>query len=154
LGAPQFLRDARAEIMSVMQQHVVPTILWGSGGSAVREEKSWCLTTYHQDVSTGSSVRITTGNKIYTLSASRMGEFDSSKKVSTNDASLFKKYRQVFFFLSSRSLSLSLSLSRSFEKAQTSFLDFFAAGSTLSTATLCPSAASTAPKPTGPKRGS
>ena len=86
--------------MSVMQQHVVPTILWGSGGSAVREEKSWCLTTYHQDVSTGSSVRITTGNKVYTLSASRMGEFDSSKKVSTNDASLFKKYRQVFFSLS------------------------------------------------------
>lgn len=85
--------------MSVMQQHVVPTILWGSGGSAVREEKSWCLTTYHQDVSTGSSVRITTGNKVYTLSASRMGEFDSSKKVSTNDASLFKKYRQVFFSL-------------------------------------------------------
>jgi len=78
-----------------LAKHVVPQILWGNGVSLIRKEKSWAVTTYHSDTMTNSSLRITAGNKIYSLTASKFGEFDSSKKVSTNDLGLYKKYRYV-----------------------------------------------------------
>ena len=84
-----------------LAKHVVPQILWGSNVSLMLKEKSWAVTTYHSDTMTNSSLRITAGNKIYSLTASKFGEFDSSKKVSTNDLGLYKKYRYVnslFFF--------------------------------------------------------
>lgn len=58
---------------------------------------------------------------------------------------------QASIFLSRSLWCVPLSLEKTREPPS---LAFFAAGSTPSTATLCPSAASTAPKPTGPKRGS
>ena len=79
--------------MAQILKHAVPTILWGTGETTMRKEKTWALTTYYNDISSGTNFRLTAGNKIYALSGSKIGEFDASKKVGTSDLGLYKKYR-------------------------------------------------------------
>jgi len=81
------------------QQHVLPNAVWLTADShrGLSSDSTWSAWRKMQ-ATTNSQVRFTAGNKSYALSSSRFGEFDSTKKV-TSDLQLFKKYRQVDVFV-------------------------------------------------------
>jgi len=79
--------------MASSSHHSMPKPDWlMSDEENLEEEDSWSVSQHIHLPTASTSFRVTCGNKRYALSAAVTGEFDSTKKV-ISDQWMLKKYR-------------------------------------------------------------